>query len=320
MRVLYISPMACELNPAMDAIAYGLQHSLHTAGIQMRMLIADFREAASESWTESSAGGWAARTASAIQAGIDARVDAIAFYAFQPTEPAAAVAQARSAGIPVFTFIRPSFPVNAALLYPNFNHGVCMAEWLADRLAANARVGILGGPDTSDDAEQVAGLLYAFRRRRVTLVNDPTDPAWCNLTDAPPGGEAVALRLLKACPELDALVAYNDPTMLGVLAAFEQIGRPNGLTLISRNGSPQAVAEIRAGRCQGTWDLDASGIGTALGELIVRQLTGEPLRDGHLGIGPVGRMIDAENVDTWQPWTARVTVKPFTLGLDGPGA
>ena len=249
---------------------------------------------------------------------IDAGVDAIAFYAFRPAEPAAAVAKARSAGIPVFTFVRPSFPVNAALLYPNFNQGVCMAEWLADRLAAGARVGILGGPDTSDDAEQIAGLLYAFRRRRVTLANDPTDPTWCNLTDAPSGGEEVALRLLKAHPELEALVAYNDQTMLGALAAFDKIGRPSGLTLISRNGSPQAVAEIRAGRSQGTWDLDASGIGTALGELIVRHLTVEPLRDGYLGIGPVGRMIDADNVDTWQPWTARVTVKPFTFGLGGP--
>ncbi len=165
MRVLYVNPMQGEVNPAIDAIAYGLQHSLDKAGIDVRMLLADFRDPQC-----------AARTADAIHAGIDAGVDGIAYYALDPTEPAAAVAAARAAGIPVFTFVRPYFPVNSALLYPNFNHGVCMAEWLSERLAAGARVAIIGGPDTPDDAEEVAGLLYAFRRRGVEVANDPTDP------------------------------------------------------------------------------------------------------------------------------------------------
>jgi ABC-type sugar transport system substrate-binding protein len=304
MRVLYVNPMEGEVNPAIDAIAYGLQHSLDHAGIDVRMLLADFRDPQC-----------AARTAAAIHAGIDAGVDGIAYYALDPTEPAAAVAAARAAGIPVFTFVRPFFPVNSALLYPNFNHGVCMAEWLSERLAGDASVAIIGGPDTPDDAEEVAGLLYAFRRRGIGVANDPTDSAWCNLTDVASGGEEVTIRLLERFQHLDALVPYNDETMLGALAAFDRVGRPDGLTLISRNGSPQAVDEVRAGRAQGTWDLDASGIGTSLGDAIVHHFTVEPL-DGHLGISPVGAMIHAGNLDRWRPWTDRIDVRPFTFGLD----
>ncbi len=262
MRVLYVNPMEGEVNPAIDTIAYGLQHSLDNAGIDVRMLVADFRDP-----------DCPARTAAAIQAGIDARVDGIAFYALDPSEPAEAVAAARAAGIPVFTFVRPYFPVNVAVLYPNFNHGVLMAEWLSERLPTKSRVAIIGGPDTPDDAEEVAGLLYAFRRSGVTVANDPTDPTWCNLTDVTSGGEEVTIRVLAQHEPLHGLVPYNDETMLGAIAAFDKVGRPDDLSLISRNGSPPAVAEVGAGRLQGTWDLDASGIGTTLGDLIVRHLT-----------------------------------------------
>jgi ABC-type sugar transport system substrate-binding protein len=303
LRTLYVNPMEGDVNPAIDAIAYGLQHSLDQAGIDMRMLVADFRDP-----------DCIGRTGAAIRAGVAAHVDAIAFYALDPNGPAEPVAEARAAGIPVFSFVRPFFPVNAAVLFPNFNHGVCMAEWLSDRLPQGAQVAIIGGPDTPDDAEEVAGLTYAFARQGVVVVNDPTNRTWCNLTDVASGGKDVTLRLLKEHPRLDGLVPYNDETMLGALDAFDEVGRPEGLQLISRNGSPEAVEQVRAGRSQGTWDLDASGIGTTLGDLVVRHLTAEPL-DGHLGISPVGRMIHADNLDTWRPWTDRISVRPFSYGL-----
>src|SRR5262245_45455529 len=80
------------------------------------------------------------------------------------------------------------------------------------------------------------------RCTRVEVANDPTDREWCNLTDVASGGEEVTIRLLERFTVLDALVPYNDETMLGALAAFDRVGRPEGLTLISRNGSPQNVA------------------------------------------------------------------------------
>ena len=39
MRVLYINPLALGGNPTIDAIAYGLQHGLHAAGNELRVLL-----------------------------------------------------------------------------------------------------------------------------------------------------------------------------------------------------------------------------------------------------------------------------------------
>ena len=54
------------------------------------------------------------------------QVEGIVIYALNPTLFGEAVAKARSAGIPVFSFVRPRYVVNAAVVYPNFNHGVFM--------------------------------------------------------------------------------------------------------------------------------------------------------------------------------------------------
>lgn len=304
MRVLYVNPMEGEVNPAIDAIAYGLQHALAEAGHELRMLTADFRSP-----------DCMAQTAAAVAAGAEAGVDAIAYYALDPASPQEAVAAARERGVGVFSFIRPRFPVNGAVIYPNFNHGVLMGEWLAERLPGGARVGIIGGPDTPDDAEEVLGLVYAFGRLGVEVANDATDPQWCNLTDVASGGQAVAARLLDAHPGLTALVPYNDESMLGAAAVLQERGLVGRIRMISRNGSPEAVEQVRAGVCDGTWDLDAPGIGTTLGEVIARHLAGGEL-EGHLAMSPVGQMISRDTLAAWRPWSERVHYQPFVHGLD----
>lgn len=306
MRALYVNPMTGdEVNPAIDAIAYGLQHVLDEAGIDLRQLHADFRRP-----------DCLEQTAAAIRAGIEAGVDAVCFYALDPSGPADAVAEARAAGVPVMTFVRPFFPVDAAVVYPNFTHGQLMAEFLVERLPAESTVCIIGGPDTPDDAEEVAGLLFAFQRSGIDVLNDPTDPQWCNLTDVASGGYEVASRLLETFDRFTALVPYNDESMLGAVRALEERGRLEDVQVISRNGSPEAVEMVRGGKTVGTWDLDAPGIGTTLGDLVVRQLQGGEQLDGHLAVSPVGRMITRETLDRWKPWTERVRYRPFTFGFD----
>jgi ABC-type sugar transport system substrate-binding protein len=306
MRALYVNPMTGdEVNPAIDAIAYGLQHVLDEAGIDLRQRPADFRRP-----------DCLEQTAAVIRAGLDAGVETVCFYALDPSGPADAGAEARAAGVPVMTFVRPSFPVDAAVIYPNFTHGQLMAEFLVERLPAGSTVCIIGGPDTPDDAEEVAGLLFVFRRHGIEVLNDPTDPQWCNLTDVASGGYEVASRLLEKFDRFTALVPYNDESMLGAVRALEERGRLPDVQVISRNGSPEAVEMVRRGKTAGTWDLDAPGIGTTLGDLVVRQLQGGEQLDGHLAVSPVGRMITRETLDRWKPWTERVRYRPFTFGFD----
>lgn len=305
-QVLYVNPLQLDANPAIDALAYGLQHALHAADIQMPVLFADFREPR-----------YRKRYAAAIEAGIDARVDGIVIYALDPTLFGDVVAKARSAGIPVFSFVRPHYPVNASVVYPNFNQGVFMAEYLASLLPAGSGVGVIGGPDTVDDAEEVAGLVYALKRSHCRLLNDPEDQQFCNGQDVAAGARAPLLRLLENVPrsQLRGLIPYNDETMLGCLPVLEETRQLGDLKIISRNGSPQAVEAVRAGRIAGTWDLDASGIGTTLGAVVVRHLVGGEVLEDYMAMSPVGRMISQENIEGWRPWSERVEWTPLSVGL-----
>ena len=103
--------------------------------------------------------------------------------------------------------------------------------------------------------------------------------------------------------------------MLGCLEVLEEAEKLEGPKIVSRNGSPQAVEMVRSGKTMGTWDLDASGIGTTLGDLVVRHLVkGETLED-YMTMGPVGRMITKDNIETWKPWSERVECTPLSVGL-----
>ena len=305
-RVLYVNPIHLDANPAIDALAYGLQSVLHAADIRMPVLFADFREPDMRKKYEA-----------AIEEGIRARVEGIVIYALDPTLFGEAVAKARSAGIPVFSFVRPRYAVNAAVVYPNFNHGVFMAEYLASVLPADSGVGVIGGPDTVDDAEEVAGLVYALKRSHCRLLNDPEDKGYCNVQDVSEGARAPTLRLLENVPQsqLQGLIPYNDETMLGCLSTLEETGRLGDLKIVSRNGSPQAVEMVRTGKTLGTWDLDASGIGTTLGDLVVRYLVGGEVLEEYLSMSPVGRMITQDNIESWKPWSERVDCTPLSVGL-----
>lgn len=304
MRVLYVNPLPEGGNPAIDAIAHGVDAAVRAAGGETRVLVTDFRQS-----------DLAARTAAAFDAGVAAGVDAIVMYALLPTEPAEAAARTRAAGVRLFSLVPPDFPVDGAVVYPNFNQGLFMAQWLGKRLTPDDRVGIIGGPDTPDDAEEVVGLAYGFERAGIPVVNDPRANEWCNLIDVAEGGEEVARRLLQRYPEITALAPYNDETMLGVLRALQGDERLGRLPIVSRNGSPAAVESVRSGTSLGTWDLDATGIGYAGGALAMRSLAGEAA-PGEMVMSPVGRMISRDNVDTWLPWDQRIDWQPLVEGLD----
>jgi ABC-type sugar transport system substrate-binding protein len=303
-RVLYVSPLALDGNPAIDAIAYGLQHALHAATIELRVLIADF-----------TAADYRRQYEDAIVAGIAAGVDAIVIYVIAPSAFREPVARARAAGIPVFTFVRPHYPVNGSVIYPNFNQGVFMAEHLASLLPEGSGVAVIGGPHSVDDAEEVAGVIFALRSSHCTLLNDPTQSRYCNLTDVAAGAREPMSRLLAEFPRIDGLIPYNDETMHGALACLEETGRAHEAKIVCRNGSPGAVEAVRQGRIDGTWDLDASGIGTTLGEVVRRHLTNQERCEEFLLMSPVGRMVTRANIDTWRPWSERVRWMPLTLGL-----
>ena len=305
MRVLYVNVMTYGVHPGLDALAHGLDHHLDQSGIELRTLTVDIREPR-----------WVERQSRAIERGVAAGVDGIVVYVLDPSEPAPAVAAARERGVPVFTIERPRYPVTASLVYPNFNHGVFMAEHLASLLPAAGRVAVIGGPEVIDDVELVLGIVHGVERSGLTLVNDPFNERHRNLEDVATGGRVVAERVLADFEQLEGLIPFNDETLLGTLEAIDAAGRAGELKLVSRNGSPSAVEAVTAGRSHGTWDIGLPDIGATLGELIARVLVDGEALDGELAMAKPGRMITAQNAHSYVPWSERVPHAPLREGLD----
>lgn len=304
MRVLYVNAMEYGANQGVDAIAHGLQHSLNQAGIEMRTIFADFRQ---ENWQKAQS--------DAVLAGLEAGVDGIVVYVLDPSEPANAIASARTKDIPVVTLTRPKFPVDGAVVYPNFNHGVFMVEFLATLLKPGARVGVIGGPEVTDDIELILGIRHGVDITGLEIVNDPDDPRYKNESDVASGGREKALNLLEDFETLDGLIPFNDETMLGTLEALRERDRLGEARMVSRNGTPNAVRAILDGLHDGTWDLDCPGIGAAAGELMARVLIHKEAVDGLMVASPIGHIIDRERAQRWVPWSQRIPYDPL-LELD----
>lgn len=307
MAVLYVSPMPYGANAAVDATCHGLDNALAEAGVELRLLYADFADP-----------DWPDLAAEAVDAGLAAGVEAIVLWIVDPAVPAAAAGRARAAGIPVVTLERPQFPVDASVVYPNFNHGVYMSEYLATLLPPKARVAVVGGPDVVDDTELMLGLLHGLDAAGLTRVNDPEEPRYKNTTDVASGGKEKTANILADFASLDGLIPFNDETLLGAVEALREAGRLGEVKMVSRNGTPAAVELIRAGLHHGTWDIDGPGIGATAAGLVLRALRGENL-DGFCVASPIGTMITAERAKTWVPWDQRLARRPLRVGL-GPTA
>ena len=300
MDVLYVSPMPYGANAAVDALCHGMESRLAEAGLALYVACADF-----------AADGWPALAERAIIDGLGAGVAAVVVWVIDPDVPAAAVARARDRGVPVVTLERPRYPVDASVVYPNFNHGVYMSEYLATLLPPGGRVAVVGGPDVVDDVELMIGLLHGLEVSGLTRVNDPEDPRYKNTTDVAAGGKQKTANLLADFAELDGLIPFNDETMLGAVEALREAGRLGEVKMVSRNGTPAAVELVRQGVSHGTWDIDSPGIGRAVAGLVIRRLIdGEDL-DGLCVASPIGRMITPERAASWVPWPERMPYHPL---------
>jgi ABC-type sugar transport system substrate-binding protein len=303
MRVLYVSPMPYGANAAVDAICHGLESRLAERAIELRVAYADFAD-----------DGWRATAGQAVREGTDARYDAIVVWVIDPDVPAAAVGYARGQGVPVVSMERPRFAVDGSVVYPNFNHGVYMAEHLATLVPPGARVAVVGGPDVVDDIELMAGLLHGLKISGLTRVNDPEDPRYKNTTDVASGGKEKTANLLADFGRLDALIPFNDETMLGAVDALREAGRLGEVKMVSRNGTPAAVELVRSGVHHGTWDIDPPGIGQTVADLVVRLIVGHEDLAGLCVASPIGQMITPERAAAWVPWQQRIPYHPLLPG------
>ncbi len=301
--IVYVMPLPPGLHPGMDAVAHGISHGLDGTA-SLRVLPADLRDPQ-----------YAIAQLDAVARATDAGVDGIVLFVLDETEPAPAVWRAIGKNIPVIALHKPTYAVTASVTVPNFYHGIYLTQFLARHLDDQPRVAILGGPPILDDEELVEGLLEGGKRCGFTFLNDPHDPAFRNQADVQGAGVAVARHLLDTHPDADALIVFNDETLLDVLPVLEERGLLGSLPVVSRNGSPAAVAAVQRGDTLATYDYGLPEIGIAAGRILADILENGTEYDDAIVCPTPGRIIHEDNAATYVPWLDRAPAVELPTGL-----
>ena len=77
-----------------------------------------------------------------------------------------------------------------------------------------------------------------------------------NKTDDSEGARQAMDQALVKYKNIDAIVAYNDPTALGIYASLQAAGKNGKIKVIGLQMQPEAVKSIQAGEIDGSWDFD----------------------------------------------------------------
>lgn len=346
-RVDFFAFLPLGQHPGMDALARGLAAGVKERGGTLRLRHASTTDALDE--------------AVARAAAQDA-VDAIFIFVTHPNQPSAKVIQAViQGGTPVYTIHRPWYSVTGSIVVPNFYHGVTLANRLAQELYKDnnsnsndnderPKIAILGGPAIVDDEELVLGCLDGAQRAQLAVLNDPFQTEFRNLHDIKGASRAVVKHLFETCgAKMQGLIVFNDETLHDVMDYLIQLQNSNNdkddednnaspqdhhkpqisllgrLPIVSRNGSPQAIAWVRQGWTTATLDYQLPEIGRLAAFLLDdddhhhhhhhHNTTPNGGSSNVQIMAPLGTLYDASNVDEYTPWETRapVTTTPLVV-------
>lgn len=164
-------------------------------------------------------------------------------------------------------------------------------------LPADAQVVIIDGhPGSITTPERRRGFEAAIARHGMRLVG-----ALSGDYQQEPGRQA-AMRMLERHPRIDAFLVANDLMAMGVLEALDATGRRAAVGSI--NGTPDAVAQVVAGRLSATASFNTHSFGCLATEMALRHVRGEavPRR-----IVLAADIIDRHNACAWSlPYEDRV--------------
>ena len=151
---------------------------------------------------------------------------------------------AARAGVPVIVVdapVRNTELVACSVLSDNYRAGVLCAEHLLS-VRDSARIILLEHITARSGAERIQGFLDTIRNKDgfVIVGSGESDG---QIENAMPVMES----LLKENPDADTVMALNDPSAFGAMAAIEGAGLRDRFLVYSVDGSPEAKALVRDG-------------------------------------------------------------------------
>ena len=235
-----------------------------------------------------------------VRQAVAARPDAIVLLPAHATSVNAAIAQINAAGIPLVLIVsQPTAGQWVGFVGSDDTRmAASLGEAVLDPLRPDARVAFIDGhPGSITTPKRRRGFEQALARYPGMLL---VDSACGDYQHAP--GRAAAQALLARQPRLDAILCANDLMAMGALEALAAAGRT--LAMGSINGTPDAVAAVRAGRLVATASFNTHRFGCLAVELALRHLRGQRV-PSHIDLLP--DIVDASNAAAWDiPYEQRI--------------
>jgi ribose transport system substrate-binding protein len=232
------------------------------------------------------------------------KVNVIIFYPLDPRAVNPVLRRAKSQKVPViaidanFGGAAPPSDITTQVYQGRDIQAYLQAQAMA-KAKPKARVGLIG------IGAPVPALKYlnsreAFwaKKAGLTIVGTRDNP-----TDDVTGGEQAANGLLQSYADLDAVIAYNDPSALGAVTAARSAGRK--ITVVGLNGSSDGIAAVKDGRIAATVQVDIVGTGIQAARAAYSLVTRQNLPLPRTVIRPAS-LVTKANVGKVRSWAAQV--------------
>ncbi|MGF6952375.1 ribose transport system substrate-binding protein [Neobacillus sp. B4I6] len=239
-----------------------------------------------------------AKQTSQIENFITKKVDVILLNAVDTKGIAAAVQQAKDAGIPVIAVdTNADGGVDATVTSDNYQAGKLAGEYVIEQLGGKGNIAIIDGPPVSAVTDRIKGFEDAIKDSKIKIVAKQNGE----------GNREKALTvmesILQANPSgsIDAVFAINDPEAIGVEIAQEQADRKDEFFIVGVDGAPEVTeamakkgSTIRATSAQSPSDMVKKAV-----EIGMKVKNGEDVED--LIKVPV-KLVTQDKLDSYQGW------------------
>lgn len=222
---------------------------------------------------------------------ISQKVDAIFLNPvdWQGIKPA--LESAKAAGIPIINVDAPVYDedlVSCIVASDNYSAGVLVAEDMMKKLDS-AKIVVLEHPTAKSAQDRTLSFEDTVKdKSEYEIVAKQSSEG--QLEQAMP----VMENIIQAQPQIDVVMALNDPTALGALAALESAGRVDKTLIYGVDGSPDAKKMVKDGKLEGTAAQSPKNIGTKAADAALTILSGSEV--DHMIYVPV-ELITIDNVD-----------------------
>ena len=162
---------------------------------------------------------------------------------------AGALEKAKAAGVSVVaidTNVARTDLVDSTVVSDNYMAGVQCAKHLLEN-KSSGRVAILTHAKATSAQNRIRGFIETLKDKPESQIVDQAD-CLGQLELAMPAME----EMLKRHPDIDVVMALNDPSALGAMAALKNAGRLSDTMIYGVDGTPEAMEMIESGLMTGT--------------------------------------------------------------------